>query len=568
MIAENENMGTGSSCKRQSKVSIETTQQDDTRVVKIIHFNDVYNIEAREQEPVGGASRFVQKISDILAEEDMLVIFSGDAFNPSPMSTMFKGVQMVPVLNACNIAAAVYGNHDFDFGLDDLLELKNSCNFPWLMTNVIDKETGKPLGDGIEYITLQYKNVKIGVLGLVELGWMETLSTIEMSEIEYHDFVESADHYGCILKKEHQVDLVIALTHMRWNNDRRLAACSQHVDLILGGHDHNYGVEEVNHRTIVKSGTDFRELSKVTVVIDSENNVKTVVEKIDITSEVLENENMKLHVDEYQEKVSAQMDKVIGEFGVPLETRFCEVRTKETNMGNFITDVMRVALRADVAILNSGTMRSDCIFPVGKFRMRDLSSILPIMDELLLIECTGSQLLEALENGVCKYPELEGRFPQLSGVSFEFDPEKEPGHRVVRETVHVLAQPLDIDRKYKVAVKEYISRGKDGYTVFLECPRLGGEDDGPILDTLILNHFEEVQRQRDMRKVREKPPKLLKRKSIHRQHSLLHEKNHELVEAQIQTLKPAVCGRIRVRETTSPNLANLDIEDIAGEELT
>ena len=49
-------------------------------------------------------------------------------------------------------------------------------------------------------------------------------------------------------------------------------------------------------------------------------------------------------------------------------------------------------------------------------------------------------------------------------------------------------------QKYKVAVKEYISRGKDGYTVFLQCPRMGGDDDGPILDTLILNHFEEVQR--------------------------------------------------------------------------
>ncbi|XP_063691937.1 mannosylglucosyl-3-phosphoglycerate phosphatase-like isoform X2 [Bolinopsis microptera] len=546
-------MGSGISCNPQHERSSPTSKPDGGRVVKIIHFNDVYNIEARDQEPVGGAARFVQKISDILAEEEMLVIFSGDAFNPSPMSTMFKGVQMVPVLNACNIAAAVYGNHDFDFGLDDLMELKSSCNFPWLMTNVIDKETDRPLGDGMEYLVLQYKDIKVGVLGLVESGWMETLSTIEMSEIEYQDYVEAADHYGSILKEEHGVDLVVALTHMRWNNDRRLAACAKHVDLILGGHDHNYGVEQVNNRTIIKSGTDFRELSKVTLVIDSENKVKTIVEKVIITSEIPENENIQLHVADYQEKVGAQMDKIIGEFGVPLETRFSEVRTKETNMGNFITDVMRVALRADVAILNSGTMRSDCIFPPGKFRMRDLSAILPIMDELLLLECTGSQLLKALENGVSKYPELEGRFPQLSGVQFQFEPKREPGSRILQDSVYVLAEPLDLQRIYKVAVKEYISRGKDGYTVFLECPRIGGDDDGPILDTLILNHFEEVQRQKECRKIRTEAPQLLKRKSIHRQNSLLMEKNHELVEAQIQTLRPVVCGRIRVAEEPLPN---------------
>jgi len=93
--------------------------------ITIVHFNDVYNIESRKQEPVGGAARFktaIQRLSD----RDPLVIFSGDAFNPALMSSVTNGRQMVPVLNALGVHCAVYGNHDFDHGIDDLVEVRTS----------------------------------------------------------------------------------------------------------------------------------------------------------------------------------------------------------------------------------------------------------------------------------------------------------------------------------------------------------------------------------------------------------------------------------------------------------
>lgn len=98
--------------------------------VFIVHFNDVYNIEARKKEPVGGAARFVTLLNAIRSNEKKkkkmasnpppLVMFSGDAFNPSIMSTVLKGKQMVEVLNRMSIHTAIYGNHDFDFGVDTL----------------------------------------------------------------------------------------------------------------------------------------------------------------------------------------------------------------------------------------------------------------------------------------------------------------------------------------------------------------------------------------------------------------------------------------------------------------
>jgi len=90
--------------------------------ITIIHFNDVYNIESGTQDPMGGAARFktaVQRLSD----RDPLILFSGDALNPSMMSSITNGHQMVPVLNDIGVRCAVYGNHDFDHGVDQLVKV-------------------------------------------------------------------------------------------------------------------------------------------------------------------------------------------------------------------------------------------------------------------------------------------------------------------------------------------------------------------------------------------------------------------------------------------------------------
>jgi len=90
--------------------------------ITLVHFNDVYNIESREEEPVGGAARFTTAVRR-LADRDPLILFCGDALNPSLMSTVTNGRQMVSVLNAIGVHGAVYGNHDFDHGVDNLVEV-------------------------------------------------------------------------------------------------------------------------------------------------------------------------------------------------------------------------------------------------------------------------------------------------------------------------------------------------------------------------------------------------------------------------------------------------------------
>ena len=120
----------------------------------------------------------------------------------------------------------------------------SKTTFPWLMSNVTDKETGRQLADGLVSHVMDWGGRRVGLLGMVEKEWLDTIATINSDQVEYEDYVTSARRLARELKDE-GCEVVIALTHMRTPNDIRLAENVEEIDLILGGHDHVYEKQEV-----------------------------------------------------------------------------------------------------------------------------------------------------------------------------------------------------------------------------------------------------------------------------------------------------------------------------------
>lgn len=138
-------------------------------------------------------------------------------------------------------------------------------------------------------------------------------------------------------------------------------------------------------------------------------------------------------------------------------------------LGDWVCDVVLSATGADVVILNSGTFRSDQIHPAGPFTMRDLVNIIPMHDPLVVLEVSGQTIIDALENAVSAYPKLEGRFPQVSGVSFPFDPQRPPYSRVITALVQIADEWLDVNQTYSLCIKSYLRGGCDGFTMFKDA---------------------------------------------------------------------------------------------------
>jgi 5'-nucleotidase len=167
------------------------------------------------------------------------------------------------------------------------------------------------------------------------------------------------------------------------------------------------------------------------------------------------------------------MSKVLFRSLTALNMKFQKIRTGDSTYSRLVADLYCIDTAANCAMIVSGSIRADKHYPEGNlFKIGDVFDISPMDSEITMIEVTGEQLLQALENGVSKYPALEGRFPHVSNISFEFDPELPPLRRVNPDTILVGGTPLELARKYKMAMTDFVASGKDGYESFSKCKHL------------------------------------------------------------------------------------------------
>jgi 5'-nucleotidase len=538
------------------------------RPLTVLHFNDVYEIKEGKQEPVGGAARIAGKMHDF---DDLkpLVLFSGDALNPSLISQSTRGSHMIEVLNALGVAASVIGNHDLDFGVENLCANIAKSDFPWLCSNCWHKETGEPLAGGIEACIIQHQGYNIGLVGLIEEEWLACCSTINPDCLDCTDLVTVGSAVAKKLRAEEDVDFVIALTHFREPNDERLAVEVPEIDLVLGGHDHHYASKKCEpHGTwYVKSGADFRYLSKITMQLPEtgDSRPQVDVEKHEITRAVPEDETVKAICDKYLKEMEKTMGRTIGHVKTVLDARFTMVRTQETNVGNWCADVMRRGCKCDIVLLNAGTLRADCTYPPGSFTVEDLMKLLPFANELMVVELNGAQVLHCLENSVSSWPKKDGRFVQVSGIKFEFDGSKPAMQRIVDGTVMVATDrgdpgtdsnpyvPIDPEARYSVGALDFAAKGNEGFTAFLDGKVLMDEEVCTPLGTLMRNNLTalEALNHSSFAKISERDSTKVAAKSflgLSKKYKQAHEKHWTEMEAEGDPafgVNPVLQGRIQ-----------------------
>lgn len=408
---------------------------------------------------------------------------------------------MVPALNAINTTAACLGNHDLDFGVQQFQTLAELCTFPWLCANVLDPALGEnvPLGNCKRSVMLTSSNgIKIGVIGLVEQEWLDTINTLP-PDLKFVEPVVVARELASRLRTE-GAEMIIAVTHQRQPNDEKLARELEPgvVDILLCGHDHFYAQSVVNGTQILRSGTDFKQLSYLEVrrkKISSGWDFN--IWRRDVVSAIPPEPAAVAMVDKLTANLKTKLEKPIGYTAAPLDARFTTVRLKESNMGNFVCDLLRLHYNADCCIMAAGTIRGDQVYLPGMLKVKDIMNCFPFEDPCVVIGVTGKDILHALENGVSKYPAQEGRFPQVSNISFAFDPSKAEGHRC--SDVKLGGRPIDVEKEYSLATRDYMVRGKDGFHS-LVLREHGGtarsivdEESGMLISMILRQYFMSIK---------------------------------------------------------------------------
>jgi 5'-nucleotidase len=404
---------------------------------------------------------------------------------------------MVPILNAIGTDCACVGNHDLDFGEKQFRSLADKCEFPWLLANVLDPALGEdvPLGNAKKTHMMTTSNgIKVGIIGLGEREWLATINSLPPNII-YKSATATAKELVPQLRAQ-GAEIIICISHQREPNDNKLAEQTDGlIDIILGGHDHYYSHAFIKGTHVLRSGTDFKQLSYIEAwrKADDPSRWDFDIWRRDITSEIAEHTETQAMVQELTSKLKQSLSKPVGWTAMPLDARFSTVRMKESNLGNFVCDVMRQHHGADCAIMASGTIRGDQVYTPGAVRIKDITTCFPFEDPVIFIKTKGQAIWDAIENGVSLYPAGEGRFPQVSNITFEFDPKREPNKRLTYMTIG--GQPCDPEKEYTLATRGYMGRGKDGYMSLLvkseggEAEEIVDEESGILISTILRQYF-------------------------------------------------------------------------------
>ncbi len=449
-----------------------STEAARPRVFTILQLNDVYEIFPaptlvdHKVELRGGLAYAGGMIEEYRKHGPVLVLHAGDFISPSLLSIKFKhkGKQMVDAMNAMGTDFATFGNHEFDFGCQVLGERIQQSTFQWLTSNIkFPKELDHLSAKIRPYRIVKIAGMRVGIFSVTVP--LEPVDGCGQEPIRFEDPFEAAKLAISRLKSQ-KVDLIIALTHLRIKDDHLLAEQNPEIDFIVGGHDHEPIVEVVGKTLITKAGTNATALGEIGIkAIRSPDGwiVEKKWKRADVNPAATKpSAAVSTALASYAQQLQS-FEKVIGSTQVALDVREDTVREKESNFANYLTDVMRQEMKTDIALINGGAFRGDRIIPPGSLSLNDLYTVLLFENEIRAIEITGKQLWEALENGVSMSGEKAGRFPQVSGMRFAFDPDRSPGRRITR--VVIGESPLDPEKTYTMATIDFLlNRGFiDGY---------------------------------------------------------------------------------------------------------
>lgn len=392
--------------------------------LRFLLINDVY-VADTAADGSGGVAR-AAALRDSLAKQGPAVfVLAGDFLSPSLLSKWYSGRQMLDALNAAKLDYVTFGNHEWELSQDTLLSRISHSRFRWTLANCT-RSDGSPFPGVSRWDTATVGGIKVGYFGVTVAG-------------DYPRYVrctdaDSAAHSAIAALAGAGAQLIVGITHQNLETDSALLAREPRLDLILGGHEHEWHNISVNGRYVVKADANARTAQVVTVSRLAGGFLERT--RLDTLSPAVGlDAATQSVVDRWQDSLRKRLgsERLIAHASAPLEGRDAASRFRESSLGDLVTDAMRVGTGSDVALITSGTMRIDQVLPAGAITNYELESIFLFADEshVLTFPITGKRLRELLEHSFSDGVWGHGGFAQVSGIRFDYSLAQPSGQRIV-----------------------------------------------------------------------------------------------------------------------------------------
>ena len=500
-------------------ITLETSELDFTGKTFILHSNDVHGA----LDGYAYIAAYAKEVKEKGAE--VIVVDAGDFSQGSPYVSLSKGHTAIEMMNLAGYDLATLGNHEFDFGYDQLMENLKDAQFQVISADVYkDGELILPAATIIER-----GGVKIGFFGMETPETATKVNPGLITGITFATFDqlrESAQSAVDSLKAE-GADIIIGLWHMgiddesAFNGYRSIDLLPKltGVDFVIDAHSHTIMSVGSAGEPIQSTGTKFANVG--VIVID--NATKNIEDNFLLPTLYMDKDG---DVDAAAQEIISAVDE---EYGAAFAVSDVQLngerdpgnRTMETNLGDLITDAMvwtvvkeggieQVEPNAVVGITNGGGIRAP-IAP-GDVTMKDVNTVLPFGNTVAVVYVTGEELLEALEASTFCTPAAIGGYPQTCGIEWTLDAtvEYDQGElyhnadgsetsyyapaSIKRVTINAInGEAFDPAATYAVVTNNFCAAGGDTYNVFMRAYNEGaGFDTGIPMDEAVVNYISEV----------------------------------------------------------------------------
>jgi len=481
----------------------------------VIHINDLHSRieainafdstcsaeDAAENKCFGGVARVATKINELrdqIAAEggNVIVLDAGDQFQGSLFYTTYKGAAEAEFMEKIGFEAMAVGNHEFDDGPEGLASFLDKVTFPVISGNTDVSQSNVLAGRVGNHVVLDVGSEKIGIVSALATDTVDTSSP--GPNIIFQDEIDSLSADVAALEAE-GVTKIIALTHVGYVKDMAIAAAVPGVDAVVGGHSHTLLSATDPKRSgpyptwvdgqngalvpVVQAYAYSKYVGHLILTFDDAGNLKFAEgDTILLDASVTPDPEIEARIKEMGAPIEELKNRLVAESTADIDGSRETCRAMECPMGSLIADAMldRVADQGvTIAIQNGGGVRAS--IDTGPVTMGEVISVLPFQNTLSTFEVTGETIVAALENGVSQIEEGAGRFAQVAGLKYTFDPAAPAGARVSEVMVKAgdAWGPIDLVAIYKVVSNNYVRGGGDGFRMFVDAAN--AYDFGPDL---------------------------------------------------------------------------------------
>jgi 5'-nucleotidase len=430
-----------------------------TKKFVILHSNDMHGdfyaeMQGAEGDLIGGLALLSGYVNQVRqAEDNVLYVIAGDMLQGSLIDTEFRGTSTIEIMNCLAPDVVTLGNHELDYGLAHLLFLEKMARFPIVNANLYIKKYHKRLMRPC--LTLDVADFRFLFIGIITEDTLAKLRSDEIGTfVNVEDAVPAVGRM-CNAYRHQDIDLTVLLTHIGFEQDKRLAALLDPdwgVDLIIGGHSHTLLEQPavVNDILITQASVGTNQIGRFDLVVDEESNAiqEWTWRLIPICDDLTEPDtDLQAFIDSFGAKLDRKYHTIVCRLACCLTH---PRRDEETTLANLVADILAERARVDVALVGGGSIRRQKLGPV--VTLGDLREALPFDGGFLRLTITGAQLRRIFSRFMCLENRLdhESVFHVNGKIRAVYD---DTTGRL--ESLTVDKQPVQADRHYTIGAMEF-----------------------------------------------------------------------------------------------------------------